>query len=295
MNIRIRNYEEKDLSFVESINFLLSLEFKFHREYIKENIFTAVDENDNAIGVASISFHSTWHAMDKDILHKLQYDIAVDEENQFAGLAKGLLMDKLIEKFNTYKAEYTGKKLCICGWCDADDISEIQFLLTKGFAMSSVTPVLKYDLTKEIKHYEIPENITIEQYPINGNTVDKFIEATAAANNGIADSKGELLFRSGGQGFKVFTASDNGKIVSSVTLWDIGQGRGATENIFTIPDYRRKNIAREIIAKGLQSLKDDGQKIATLSMDGKNLSAMKLYLSIGYELMYNTIEMRFEG
>lgn len=294
MNIIIRNYQEKDLEFVQQRDFLLWLKIQYHSDYINENIFTAVDENTNVIGVASLSFHSSWHAMDKHILHKLQYDIAIDEDSQCAVLAKSLLMDKIIEKYNAYKKEHSSKKICTCGWCDADEIGEMQFLLTKGFAMSSVVPVLKYDLTKEITHYEIPENIIIEQYTLNENTIDKFIEATAIADDDVPDSKGALSFRSGGQGFKIFVATDSGKIVSAITLWDIGEGRSATENIFTIPDYRRKNIAREIIATGLQSLKDSGQKIATLSMNGENLNAMKLYLSIGYELMYNLIEMRYE-
>jgi len=294
MSITIRNYEEKDLEFVQQRDFLLWLKIQYQSDYINENIFTAVDEDKNVIGVTSLSFHSSWYAMDKHILHKLQYDIVVDEKSQCAGLAKNLLMDKLIEKYNSYQKEYSSRKICICGWCGADEIGEMQFLLTKGFAMSCVIPVLRYDLTKEIKHCEIPENIFVDQYTLNENTIDKFIEATALANDDIADSKGELSFRSGGEGFKIFTATDNGKIVSAITLWDIGEGRSATENIFTIPDYRRKNIAREIIATGLQSLKDSGKKIATLSMNGENLNAMKLYLSIGYELMYNLVEMRYD-
>lgn len=297
MNITIRNYEENDLEFIQQVNFLLWLEIQYHSDYIKENIFIAADDDENKkmVGVASVSFHDSWYAMDKDIMHKLKYDIAVDEENEYWKIAKSLLMDKLIEKLKIYKAEHSEKKICICGWCDSDEIGEMQFLLEKGFEMNSVTPVLKYDLTKEIKHYEIPQNIAIEQYSLSGNTIDKLLEATAIANDGVSDSKGQLWFRSGGKGFKIFTAIDNGKVVSSVTLWDIGKGRSATENIFTIPDYRRKNIAREIIATGLESLKGEGQKIATLSMYGKNLSAMKLYLSIGYELMYNTIEMRYNA
>lgn len=293
MDIRIRDYEEKDLDFVQKIDFLMWLQVQYNKDYIKENIFTAIDESENVVGIGSLSFHCTWYSMDMDIMHKLKYDIVVDEESKYGKIVKSLLMDKLIERCNEYKAEYSNKKICICGWCEADKIEEMQFLIAKGFAMSSVIPVLKYDLSKEIRHYEIPKNIVIEQYPINENAIDKFIEATAAGNNGIADSKAELWFRTGGSSFKIFAAIDNGKVVSSVTLWNIDEERSATENIFTIPEYRRKNIAREVIATGLQALKDKGGKIATLSVKGENLNAIKLYLSMGYELMYNLIEMQY--
>jgi GNAT superfamily N-acetyltransferase len=293
MNISIRNYHDNDLEFIQEVDFLLWLEVQYHGDYINENIFTAVDDNNQVLGVGCLSFHLTWHVVDEDIMHKLKLDMAIDYENKHAKQAKSLLMDKLIEKLDEYKEKYSNNKMCICNYCESDKVDDIQFFMSKGFTMSGVTPVLKFDLSKDIKHYDIPDYISIKPYPINEDTVDNYINATALGY-GMPDSKAEMLFQAGGESFKLFTAMDKGKVVSAITLWEIGDGRCATENIFTVPEYRRKNIAREIIATGLEYQKNAGHKIATLSMDGTNLRAMKLYLSMGYEFMYTLIEMRYE-
>lgn len=86
---------------------------------------------------------------------------------------------------------------------------------------------------------------------------------------------------------------DDNKVVSSVTVWGIGDGRSATENIFTIPDYRHKNIARETIAASLRYLKELGETQATLSVVGENIPALSLYLGVGYHLFYNLFEMHY--
>jgi ribosomal protein S18 acetylase RimI-like enzyme len=78
-----------------------------------------------------------------------------------------------------------------------------------------------------------------------------------------------------------------------MSIWNIGDGRGATENIFTIPSYRRKNIAKEVIVTGLEELKKSGQTIGTLSMAGNNDKAMRLYQKLGYKLMYYMVEVQY--
>ena len=84
-------------------------------------------------------------------------------------------------------------------------------------------------------------------------------------------------------------------MVGAISVWNITEQRAATENIFVIPSFRRKNIARELIATAFDELKRRDKDIATLSMSGTNLSAMKLYLSCGYLLYYNLIEMVYDS
>ena len=67
------------------------------------------------------------------------------------------------------------------------------------------------------------------------------------------------------------------------------------ENIFTIPEYRRKHIASELINIAFDKLQKDGKKIATLTVIGDNKSAMQLYQKIGYELMGYIIEVHWDA
>lgn len=293
MSITIRDFRESDLEFVQQKDYLLWLELQYDGDYARDNAYSAVDEADNLLGVACLSYQASWFAESDDVLHKLKYDIVTDDTSEASSLIKGKLMDRLIDRLKEFKSEYPERKMCICSWLDNDSTYEMQFLLEKGYLMCEVVPVLKYDLTKEIKHYPLPEGIVIKQLPIDEATVNQYIDATYYSNDSYADSKAELWFRSGGPGFCLYAATDQDKIIGAITLWDIDEDRSATENIFTLPEYRRKNIARELIATGFNQLKNSGKKIATLSLLGTNGSAMKLYISAGYELMYHLIELRY--
>jgi ribosomal protein S18 acetylase RimI-like enzyme len=293
MSIVIRGYEETDLTQIQEINFILWLELQWHKEFEKENAFVAL-KGEQIVGVGALSYDASWHCMDLETEHKLHMDVTLRAESQNPDEIKRGLIQTLLSKFRAYQESYPDKNLSISYWQESTQIEDMQRFLKEGFHMKGVTPVLKYDLTKEIKHVAIPSCIQIEALPIDEANVDAFIKATALANEGVPDSKAELWFRSGSETLKIFVAKDQDQIVSAVTLWDIGEGRAATENIFTIPAYRRQNIAREVIAAGLEDLKRRGNQIATLSMVGSNANAMKLYESIGYELMYLLIELRYQ-
>ena len=293
MSIIIRGYEETDLPMIQEIDFILWLELQWHKEFEKENAFVAL-KDDLIVGVGALSYDASWHCMEMETEHKLHMDISVREGCDTCDDVKCDLIYRLLERFRVYQEMYPKKELSISYWHESTQIEDMQRLLKAGFHMKGVTPVLKYDLSKEIKHSAIPSQIRIEALPMDEENVDAYIKATALANAGIPDSKAEVWFRSGSGTFQIFVAKDQDQIVSAATVWDIGEGRAATENIFTIPAYRRQNIAREVIAVGLEELKRRGNQCATLSMLGTNVNAMKLYESIGYELMYLLIELRYQ-
>lgn len=148
-------------------------------------------------------------------------------------------------------------------------------------------------MSKEIPQYEIPENIRIGLQQTDEEGIKAYLEANALGFGGVQDAEGEFRFRVCGPDTKVYTAKDKGKVVSSVMTWSISEERSATENIFTIPEYRKKNIARATIARGLNDLKKDGFKIATLTCVGDNTPAIAMYISMGFELKYMLIEMHY--
>ena len=69
--------------------------------------------------------------------------------------------------------------------------------------------------------------------------------------------------------------------------------RAATENIFTIPEYRRKKIGMATVAKSLSYLKKNGYKMATLTCVGDNLDAIALYNKMGYRVMGHLLELHW--
>lgn len=286
---KVRAFQESDIEFIQSKAFILSLEIQYDEDYAKENAFTVINNEDKVVGVGILAYHNTWYdeALENDHNLVLEYCLEETHESVFSSIvagAKGV--------YSKLKAEHPEKRMSMISFSEADDLQEVQQFLHHGFCFEEVIPVLKYDLTKEVKHHEMPNGIVIKPLEFTKENVEAYIQATGIANDGIADSTAEMWFRSGDESFKTFAAYDGNQIVGGISIWNIGEDRGVTENIFTIPKYRRKNIASELISTSFEELKARNLKCATLSMHGSNAKAMKLYQKIGYELMYYLVGLR---
>lgn len=284
--MKLRKYNSTDLDAIDKIDSLM----KYQGDIKKENIICIIDDNDKVIGVGWLKFDENVHINGK---HFIKLSTKLDEAHKCDTEADGMLVDGLIRRFLQIKNAISGEQFCLHIFCETDEIKDMQFFLEKGFSLCSVIPVLKYDLLQETKHYNLPDCVQINEYSFNNESIRKYYHAELIAS-GVPQSEADIKFMTGDPSFKCFVATCNSEVVGAISVWNIIDKRAATENIFVIPSYRRKNIARELIATAFDELKGRGMEIATLSMMGTNLPAMKLYLSCGYSLYYNLIEMLFE-
>jgi ribosomal protein S18 acetylase RimI-like enzyme len=89
-----------------------------------------------------------------------------------------------------------------------------------------------------------------------------------------------------------FAAFHDEQLVGNVAVfWNeaenqqTGRKIGYTEYIFVHPNWRGKNIARELITRGLQHLKDHGLEEAHLQVKAQNQNALRLYQKLGFEVI----------
>jgi len=80
------------------------------------------------------------------------------------------------------------------------------------------------------------------------------------------------------------------KIVSSVTVWDHDDETVATENIFTLPQYRNRHFMTRVLATALANAKARGIKKARLTVYSENDSAVRIYQKLGYTITKHIIE-----
>ncbi len=288
----IREFKERDLEFVEERNFILALQIQYCGDFDRARSFTVIDDAENILGVGTISYHESFKDKRRKNKHKLLFDYCTIEENEDI---LRLLLGQAKRRVQQLE-EVTSKKICLMSFIEADDINEIQKFLKEQFYIGRCIPILKYKLKNKRVHYELPEDIQIDELDkTNIEKVEEYIAATGQANEGVADSINQFMFRANDENFKTYYATDGKKIIGGVSIWHIGEERGATENIFTIPEYRRKHIASELINIAFDKLQKDGKKIATLTVIGDNKSAMQLYQKIGYELMGYFIEVHWDA
>ena len=72
-----------------------------------------------------------------------------------------------------------------------------------------------------------------------------------------------------------------------------GWSRGVLQTVWTGAGWRRRGLARALIARSLVTLRDLGMTSAALDVDGANPNqAMNLYLSQGFEITTSSIDWR---
>ena len=72
-----------------------------------------------------------------------------------------------------------------------------------------------------------------------------------------------------------------------------GIRRGYVDSVFTRAAWRRRGLARALVARSLVLLRDHGMTSAVLGVDGANPNlAMTLYEDIGLEIAATELEWR---
>ena len=74
---------------------------------------------------------------------------------------------------------------------------------------------------------------------------------------------------------------------------ETGVAQGYVEAVFTRPAWRRRGLARSLVARSLRRLRERGMSSAMLGVDGANPNqAMTLYEDVGFEIAATELEWR---
>lgn len=297
--ITITSFKDKYLTELQEIDFMMWLSVQWNSTFIRENVIAAVDENDTLLGVCALSCDGTWYYLEdgrSDIpLYRMQMELCTGNDIVNKDIVERELVNAAKYRMFEMKERYPNKKLCMRCWCTENEYDKQQQLLELGFKGNNFIWIMGFDLEHtKIPEVEIPENISVGILDCTEPALKAYLRANYLGYNNVQDAEGELRFRLGDERTKIFTAQACEKIVSSVTTWHISDDRAATENIFTIPEYRRKKIGLATIAKSLSYLKENGYKIATLTCVGDNVNAIALYNRIGYKVIGHLLEMHWE-
>ena len=191
-------------------------------------------------------------------------------------------MDDMKESFASIAADYDcGDDLYMRLWCRAGDTAYLDFLYENGFVSLMTNNVMEYDL--ESGEPDADPSSRVKELLLDDPAETEAYFRSNEGAFGVRDSEEELRFRIRNFEGHVYALMEGNEVAASVTVWDMGDGRAATENIFCHEDHRRQGLTTRLIRAVLDRLKKDGFKKAALTCFGSNLPAMKLYRKLGYE------------
>lgn len=294
--MQVRKFQEGDLEQIMEIDYMMWLQLQWNESFQKESFFV-VEKNKQLLGVAALAYDGTWYYLDRDVdyipKYRMNIHFAIKEECKQKNDVKALLIQALKIHFQQVKKAYPDKSLAIRLWSDSTDIEEIQTMLDQGFIIEDTMLVLAFDLNQEVPSFRVPDEVKIGIHDFESDGMKQYLKANALGYDNVQDSEGELRFRLQGEKTKVFTAMVGEEVVASTTVWELGNGRSASENVFTIPQYQRKKIGAETLCTALRYLQKEGEKEANLTVYGGNYPALQMYLKIGYKLQYHLMEMHY--
>lgn len=297
--INIVKFEDKYFEKLKEIDFMMWLRVRWDSTINSENVFAAVDDEKNLLGICALCYDGTWYYIDEkrtDIpLYRMQMELCISDNIDNSEKVERELINSAKQRLQQIKKDYPEKKICIRCWCDEKEYDKQQQLLELGFTGNNIVWIMGFELdTAEIPKLETPENVSVEILDNSDNAIKEYLAANYLGFNNVQDAEGELRFRLGDERTKIFVTRSNGKIVSSVTVWHISDERATTENIFTIPKYRRQKMGLLTVSAAIGYLKELGYKSATLTCVGDNVNAIALYSKIGYKVIGHLLEMHWE-
>lgn len=287
----IRNIPQEDVEQLGELDFVMKLHYLYHGDFDARNLFGAYTGEGRLIAAAHLTKHDTFDAVghdgEKTFKRYLLFDLAHADEH-LDDAVQDALMEALLARAQEIKAEYPQKHIVLGQYVDIEkeSLGQSAYYLKHGFTVENSVVILKYDLSQDIPVYHAPEGVEIRPYALDSDeALRNYNQAELAAFDGVAWRLNHLQWMQGAAEMKNFCAFDGERLIGNTSTWRISDDRSATENIFVIPDWQKKGVARSIIYTALAHLKHQGKTVATLGTGGTNSKAIRLYTELGYKLM----------
>lgn len=286
MKYTVRDYQENDIEFLQENDFLHSMEIQYREDYDPDMIFTILDDAGEICGIGDLSYHKTWFDERPGAPRFLKFYIcAAVQDSELYQIAIDFAWMLLERKMQVHRGNPCGLMVT----CRMGNLEEMQKYLEAGFSFGETEPVLRYQIQNPGRA-NLPEPYRIEELQKKKSEIERYIAATAKAKEGVADSKEEYLFHSNDDSFTSYYITDGQDILAGINVRDMDEN-GVTDNLFVLPEYRRKSFGDALLKKALEYMQERGYDLAMTTLSGLDEEGMQLYLSFGYELESFFVQM----
>lgn len=296
MRYRIHPFTPPDMAPLRKQNPQLWSLLSHHGDYLMENAVCA-ERAGKLYGVGCLSYTASWHAPEGSLgQRKLLLTLWTLPELQDPDEVRAPLLAALCRRLEAIAGAHPGRQVVLQAYAEAEDGYLIGLLLDQGFGIDVAIPVLGRDLEEPLPRPAPPEGVVIRRYDAAQEGLAPYIRADTLASDSLPpypDSPAETAYHVRHMPeFQIFVAEHAGDIIGAVSTWRGEPGRSVTENIFVLPAWRRRGVARAMVATALAALQEGGDALATLTVWGSNRPALSLYRSLGYTFRFMIVEMQ---
>ncbi len=259
-----------------------------------QNVFCALDESGELVAYAPLYPvlirdasqlpHTLWTEIKAHTTWESQYEI------------KDQLLDQIRLRAREVTSEFPNHPIRLMFQYFPSEKASIDYVMSRGAQHLESVFTMRRDLLQKIPSNSSVDAVVIRPWRMESQEEQQMyvrVRNECFPEAPIELNEWQYFMQSPqwsvGTTFAAFHAE---QVVGNVAVfWDdvqnqqTGQKIGFTEYIFVHPEWRGKNIARELITVGLRHLKDHGLDEAHLEVRAQNEGALRLYVNFGYEVI----------
>ncbi len=220
----------------------------------------------------------------------------------------GWVVDHLAELAAAYPPAEADRPVVLTAFTNGRDLATRALLEKAAFAHIRTSATLVRRDFNDIPDLPLPDGFTIR--PIDPTDQAMHRRVFDAATVGFADHWGDGDIDGSEENFQAFIGAPEfrpdlwrvafhgddiaGQILNFLDpAHDDGTVIGWTESIVVQPRFRRRGLARALLAESIRTVRDAGATYAALGVDMGNIRrAMDLYESLGFRMVSESIEYR---
>ena len=259
-----------------------------------QNIFCAVDDQEQLLGYAALSPSYVSRHLEARVLWM---DLRVDPARVDAGALKDVLFGRAYVRAHEIARRLNGEQAALSATYCAAGQASIEYLKAKGFTHYQTCYTMRRDLAEPVPDLPMPEGVAVRAWRMGTEAEQRaYLEAYDAAFQNESKPLEELQHFMRSEHWSVgttFTAFAGERVVGSVAAWYRPGSRsgGRTEEVFVVPEWRRRGMARYLLKESLLYLRERGLAFAELEMDSENEPARALYESLGYRVRQDEVSL----
>ncbi len=263
------------------------------------NILCAVTGDGTLIGYVSILPAHTSEPLGGARVLAMDLRVAPTLEN--GGHLRDALLRRAVECAGALKKKLRAKEAVLSATYFSDGRPSIEYLLANGFVRYDVCYQMQRDLSRPIPTVPAPDGVEVRPWRISTKRERrkyvKAFESVFGDGSWDPDTLQHFVQSDMWSDGAALTAFDGLAVAGSVmAYYDPDPGRnpdriGHTENVFVVPEWRRRGLARYLLRESLTYLKARGMAAAQLEPRGDNDPALAAYEGMGYRVVQEELSL----
>lgn len=257
-----------------------------------QNVFSAWDNEGNFVGFAPLFPAPATNAEATSEPHHIWTIVVADPARADGGPIREMLLARVLERAQALLERFPlPRRIRLASDLIVSQKADIDFLLNQGFAHYESMYVMDRDLTAPLLSPPLLQSVTVRQWKMEKEAEqDAYLAAFNRCFPGNPKDRAALQFFMQSPMWHVGTAisafDGDGNLVASVlSYWDPDDKTGITDDVFVLPEWRGRGLARYLVNAGLAYQRDHGLECARLEVLASNPPAVAVYKATGHRIV----------